>query len=60
MEFLGDIELIAANCLQYNGNDSRLTANARNILVCARSELSEVRITFYFVSFAFVLFLFDQ
>lgn len=55
MEFLADIELIAANCLQYNGNDSRLTANARNILVYARSELSEVRLNRSVVILQYIL-----
>ncbi|KAM7364185.1 TATA-box binding protein associated factor 1 isoform 2-T2 [Cochliomyia hominivorax] len=41
-EFLADIELIATNCEQYNGSESRFTKNAKHILECARTELEEL------------------
>lgn len=41
-EFLADIELIAANCEQYNGSESRFTKNAKDLLHFARSQLEEV------------------
>lgn len=41
-EFLADIELIATNCEQYNGSESRFTKNAKHILEYARSQLEEV------------------
>ncbi|XP_037823798.1 transcription initiation factor TFIID subunit 1 isoform X1 [Lucilia sericata] len=40
-EFLADIELIATNCEQYNGSESRFTKNAKHILEYARSQLDE-------------------
>lgn len=46
VEFLADIELIATNCEQYNGSESRFTKNAKHILEYARLQLDEVRILF--------------
>ncbi|XP_017474029.1 PREDICTED: transcription initiation factor TFIID subunit 1 isoform X2 [Rhagoletis zephyria] len=40
-EFLMDIELIASNCEQYNGSESRFTKNAKVILNYARTQLEE-------------------
>ncbi|XP_067618163.1 transcription initiation factor TFIID subunit 1 isoform X3 [Eurosta solidaginis] len=40
-EFLVDIELIATNCEQYNGSESRFTNNAKVILNYARTQLEE-------------------
>ncbi|XP_011186353.2 transcription initiation factor TFIID subunit 1 isoform X5 [Zeugodacus cucurbitae] len=40
-EFLADIELIAANCEQYNGSESRFTKNAKDLLLFARTQLEE-------------------
>ncbi|KAI9580485.1 transcription initiation factor TFIID subunit 1 isoform X1 [Glossina fuscipes] len=40
-EFLADIELIATNCEQYNGGESRFTKNAKHIYEYARSQLEE-------------------
>ncbi|XP_011211666.2 transcription initiation factor TFIID subunit 1 isoform X2 [Bactrocera dorsalis] len=40
-EFLADIELIAANCEQYNGSESRFTKNAKDLLHFARTQLEE-------------------
>ncbi|XP_073816142.1 TATA-box binding protein associated factor 1 isoform X2 [Musca autumnalis] len=40
-DFLADIELIAANCEQYNGSESRFTQNAKHILEFARTQLEE-------------------
>lgn len=41
-EFLADIELIASNCEQYNGSESRFTKNAKDLLQFARTQLEEV------------------
>uniref|UniRef100_T1PIQ4 Bromo domain-containing protein n=1 Tax=Musca domestica TaxID=7370 RepID=T1PIQ4_MUSDO len=40
-DFLADIELIAVNCEQYNGSESRFTQNAKHILEFARTQLEE-------------------
>ncbi|TMW43172.1 hypothetical protein DOY81_011743 [Sarcophaga bullata] len=40
-EFLSDIELIATNCEQYNGSESRFTKNAKHILEYSRSILED-------------------
>ncbi|XP_037955889.1 transcription initiation factor TFIID subunit 1 isoform X1 [Teleopsis dalmanni] len=40
-EFLGDIELIATNCEQYNGSESRFTKHAKYLLNFAKSQLEE-------------------
>ncbi|XP_013119085.1 transcription initiation factor TFIID subunit 1 isoform X2 [Stomoxys calcitrans] len=40
-DFLADVELIATNCEQYNGSESRFTQNAKHIFEYARSQLEE-------------------
>ncbi|XP_004536590.1 transcription initiation factor TFIID subunit 1 isoform X1 [Ceratitis capitata] len=40
-EFLADIELIATNCEQYNGSESRFTKNAKDLVTIARTQLEE-------------------
>ncbi|KAL7730813.1 hypothetical protein ACLKA6_003581 [Drosophila palustris] len=40
-EYLGDIELIAANCEQYNGSEAQYTKYAKKILEYAHAQLGE-------------------
>ncbi|XP_017030698.1 transcription initiation factor TFIID subunit 1 isoform X2 [Drosophila kikkawai] len=40
-EYLADIELIASNCEQYNGSDSRYTKFAKKMLEYGQSQLEE-------------------
>ncbi|XP_043656395.1 transcription initiation factor TFIID subunit 1 isoform X4 [Drosophila teissieri] len=41
VEYLADIELIATNCEQYNGSDTRYTKFAKKILEYAQTQLIE-------------------
>jgi len=41
-EYLADIELIATNCEQYNGSDTRYTRFAKKILHYAQTQLEVV------------------
>lgn len=41
-EYLGDIELIAANCEQYNGSEAQYTKYAKKMVEYAHSQLVEV------------------
>lgn len=45
-EFLADIELIATNCEQYNGSESKFTLQARILLDFTRQALDEVSLKY--------------
>lgn len=41
-DFIADVELIANNCEQYNGNESTFTKQARLMVAFTREALDEV------------------
>lgn len=50
-EFIADIELIANNCEQYNGNESNFTKQARLMVDFTKQALDEVNLPLKLISF---------
>lgn len=50
-EFIADIELIASNCEQYNGNESNFTKQARLMVDFTKQALDEVKKKIFYFDF---------